>query len=91
MEGESNPADWATKPRVVSDLARGGFWQVGPAFLRKDLAEWPIKLDFRIDKLEGEISPKVYVATFVGWFQEDVLLQLLGRVSTAEKLFRIVG
>ena len=91
VDGHLNPADWATKPRVVSDLARDGFWQVGPAFLRKDFTEWPIKLDFRIDTLEGEISPKVHLAAFIGSIQEDVLLQLLDCVSSAQKLFRIVG
>ena len=25
VEGELNPADWASKPRMVSDLASGGF------------------------------------------------------------------
>ena len=26
VEGELNPADWATKPRMVSDLSTDGFW-----------------------------------------------------------------
>ena len=47
IEGDMNPADWATKPRRVSELATGGFWQKGPDFLRKDYKEWPIKHDFK--------------------------------------------
>ena len=41
VDGELNPADWATKPRVVSDLAADGFWQRGPKFLREDFSSWP--------------------------------------------------
>ena len=55
VEGELNPADWATKPRVVADLASGGFWQQGPRFLREDFSSWSLKHDFRTDFLEGEL------------------------------------
>ena len=57
VEGKDNPADWATKPHKVSDLRRYGFWQKGPAFLDKDISQWPIREDFRTDRLEGELLP----------------------------------
>jgi len=33
VDGDLNPADWATKPRNVPELDLGGFWQKGPLFL----------------------------------------------------------
>jgi len=38
IETKNNPADWATRPRSVSELASDGFWQRGPAFLREDFS-----------------------------------------------------
>ena len=46
VESENNPADWATKPRSVSELKTRGFWQKGPDFLEMDVSEWPVRLDF---------------------------------------------
>ena len=46
IDGDLNPADWATKPRVAADLVPGGFWQIGPSFIRKDTTSWPTRLDF---------------------------------------------
>ena len=92
VDGDNNPADWTTKPRSVSDLEMGGVWQRGPDFLRKDVSEWPIRLDFRTDTLEGELCPKgihMVLAT-----SEDVIVELdslLVRFSSARKLYRILG
>ena len=91
IEGENNPADWATKPRTVSDLVSDGFWQRGPAFLRQEYETWPIKHDFKVDGLEGELQPRVHFAFMVADnFKEDFNL-LLERVSTAKKLFRVIS
>ena len=65
LEGIDNPADWATKPRKAEDLKQGGFWQKGPKFMEKDVSEWPIKLDFRTDRLEGELQPKGVMMVFM--------------------------
>ena len=46
IEGPNNPANWTTKPQQARELKKGGFWQTGPNFLRKDEEEWPIKLSF---------------------------------------------
>ena len=40
------------------ELNKCGFWQTGPNFLRKDIGEWPIKLTFQTDVLEGDLIPK---------------------------------
>ena len=58
VDGENNPADWATKPRKVADLRHDGFWQKGPWFLEQDVSEWPIRSDFKTDTLDGELQPK---------------------------------
>ena len=58
IEGPDNPADWTTKTWLANELKQGGFWQNGPDFLSKDIWEWPIKLLFHTDVLEGELSPK---------------------------------
>ena len=92
VDGLNNPADWATKPRLVSELKEGGFWQSGPDFLKRDFSEWPIKLDFRTDKLEGELMPKVVNSVFIVFDESGcVLNDLLERLSSAKKLFRIVA
>ena len=90
IDGDLNPADWATKPRVVADLVPGGFWQMGPSFLRKDTTSWPIRLDFKTERLEGELLPKVHLSVFVCLDGNDVFSQLLDRVSSARKLFRVM-
>ena len=55
VAGKDNPADLCTKPRPIKDLEPGGFWQTGPQFLQREESEWPIKLTYRIDRLDGEI------------------------------------
>ena len=93
IEGDRNPADWATKPRRVSELAQGGFWQQGPSFLRDDVSTWPIKLDFKQEKLDGELLPKnVYVAFLVLDTEvSDRFYEMLHRVSSVRRLFNIVA
>ena len=66
IDTDNNPADWSTKSRTAEDLKPGGFWQSGPSFLKEDYSKWPIKLDFRMDRLDGEILPKrVHVAQVI--------------------------
>ena len=91
IDTENNPADWATKPRSVADLKSGGFWQKGPEFLEKNVEDWPIKLDFRRDKLEGELQAKGVHMALVATEMGDVLSGLLDRCSDAKKLFRITA
>ena len=91
IDGQNNPADWATKPRSVEDLKEGGFWQKGPSFLEEDVMEWPNKLDFRVDKLDGEIQPKGVLTVLFSSEIHDMLSGLLDRVSSTAKLFRILA
>ena len=77
IDGQNNPADWATKPRSVADLKEGGFWQKGPSFLEDDVMEWPNKLDFRVDKLDGEIQPKSVLTALFSLRIHDMLFVLL--------------
>ena len=91
VESHNNPADWATKPRLVQELREGGFWQKGPNFLQEDVEYWPIKRDFRTDKLEGEIQPKG-VFTVVTTVEACRFLEDLERkYSSSGKLYRIVA
>ena len=92
VEGEINPADWATKPRKVGDLAHEGFWQKGPMFLESDVSEWPIKLDFWTDKLDGELQPKGVMLVLAVLQNLGVTLgSLLEKFSSVEKLIRILA
>ena len=92
VDGINNPADWATKPRCVKELGPEGFWQKGPSFLTEDYEHWPIKLDFRTDKLDGELQPKgVHYVFLLSQDMQNYFLSLLERVSSVQKLFRIVG
>ena len=92
VDGESNPADWATKPRKVADLKHDGFWQKGPWFLEMDVAQWPIRLDFRTDTLDGELQPKkILLAFYVSEEMCGVMESLLNRLSSSRKLFQVLG
>ena len=90
VDGESNPADWATKPRIVSDLAKGGFWQQGPSFLRQDYSSWPLKHDFKMGPLDGELLPKSYVVYLTADVSNDWFHELLSRVSSIQKLYGVL-
>ena len=90
MEGELNPADWVTKPRSVSELGPNSFWQRGPDFLTREFSEWPIKHDFRTDRLEGELQLKG--SHFVGLTISEPEMgfdKLLNKVSRVDKLYPI--
>ena len=92
VEGDQNPADWATKPRSVLELHADGFWQTGPTFLTKDYSQWPIRHDFKVERLEGELLPKsAHVAYMVSGDMSNVFENLLRDVSQVQKLFRIVA
>ena len=84
-----NPAEWATKPRKVNDLKSEGFWQQGPKFLEEDYKNWPIRLDFKSEMLEGELQPKgVNVMLVITNDMMPRLNVLLDRFSSSFKLYR---
>ena len=92
VESNDNPADWATKPRTVSELKIGSFWQSGPSFLATDFDRWPVKLDFKMERLDGELLPKnVHVVCFVSEDLSEVLDRLLQNMSNTKKLFNVVA
>ena len=73
----------------MKDLIAGGLWQSGPEFLKKNFPQWPVKLDFRTDRLDGEILPKeVHVVFLVSEDTANQLNDLLLKSSDAKKLFR---
>ena len=92
VEGAENPADWSTKPRMVSELGPESFWQKGPSFLQQDYSQWPIKLDFKTEKLEGEVQPKnVHFVMLVSEVFGEKIHQLLQNSSNVKKLFNVVA
>ena len=92
VEGENNPADWSTKPRSVDELRSDGFWQRGPTFLTEEFEKWPVKLDFKTERLEGELVAKgVHMVYFTS---EDMLAkfrELIEKISSTKKLTNIVA
>ena len=92
IDGISNPADWATKPRVASEIGVNSFWQQGPTFLREEYEKWPIKLDFRVDRLEGEIQAKnVHIVLLSSQETYNRFEKLLQDSSCTRKLFNVVA
>ena len=91
VETHNNPADWATKPRSVVELKQGGFWQKGPDFLQDDVEMWPVRLDFKTDKLEGELEPKNVMTVFFSDEFNGKLEILLQKFNSAKKLIRILA
>ena len=65
--------------------------QIGPSFIREDTASWPTRLDFKIDRLESELLPKVHLLVCVCLDGNNVFSQLLDTVSSTRKLFRVMG
>ena len=93
VAGTDNPADWCTKPRQVKDLLPiDGFWQCGPEFLRLHEKEWPIKLTYRIDHLEGElvVSKQCHVAV-VNVAHPDFLGRITHMFGSWRKMCRILA
>ena len=92
VAGIDNPADWCTKPRQVKDLHPGGFWQSGPQFLLLPEKEWPIKLTYRTDHLEGEIiiSKQCHVAV-LNIANPDLLGRIANRCSSWRKMIRVLA
>ena len=92
VSGKNNPSDWCTKPRPVKDLALGGFWQIGPQFLLLPEKDWPIKLDYRTDRLEGEmiVGKQCHVAV-VNVAHDDLIGRITNRISSWKKMCRVLG
>ena len=90
VETDVNPSDWTTKPRRVMDLFTGGFWQNGPRFLREDYDVWPLKHDFKMGTMEGELQLKVH---FVGDARSytDGFYKLMEKASSVTRLIRPVA
>ena len=92
VAGKDNPADLCTKPRPVEDLKPGGFWQVGPEFLQLEVSEWPIKLTYRTDKLDGEIviGKSCHVAV-VNVAHPDLLGRIVNRCGSWKRMKRVLA
>ena len=89
---KDNPADMCTKPRLLKDLFPGGFWQDGPNFLLLPESDWPIKLTYRTDRLEGElvVSKQCHVAV-VNADHPDLLGRIVNRISSWKKMCRVLA
>ena len=85
-----NPADWCTKSHPVKDLS-SSLWQAGPHFFREEEESWPIKLTYRVDRLEGEIQlkPKV-ICNFINLAHPDYLARLLNNGSCWQRILRVL-
>ena len=80
IESNLNPADWATKPRLASELSVGSFWQQGPEFLKEDVEMWPVRYDFKTGPLDGEIKQSsALVVLFVSVEMSLTMKNLLQR------------
>ena len=89
---KDNPADWCTKPRPVKDLEPDGFWQTGPQFLQLEESDWPIKLTYRTDKLEGEIViGKSCHVSVVNVANPDLLGRIVNRCGSWKRMKQILA
>ena len=92
IAGKENPADMCTKPRPVQDLKPGGDWQVGPQFLQLEVSEWPIKLTYRTDKLDGEIViGKSCHVSVVNVAHPDLLGLIVNRCGSWKRSKRVLA
>ena len=79
-----------TKPTSARELSSKGFWQKGPEFFRTPFEDWPIKTNFKMERLEGDLLPKEPVShVFFTVPKEDCLYKLLYRVDSSDKLSRV--
>ena len=88
--GSENPADWCTKPRTATDISNDFFYS-GPSFLQLDESEWPIKLSYRSDKLEGEVVQKSVVCAYADTTFPDIISRLIDRCSSWVKMVRVMA
>ena len=94
VPGKLNPADWCTKPRRVDELQEGGFWEVGPDFLRDEEENWPIKLTYKTDDFEGELKVRkqIFCAHAVAQIRmTDFIPRLVLRCSSWNKMIRVLA
>ena len=92
VAGKDNPADMCTKPRPVQALKPGGDWQVGPEFLQLEVSEWPIKLTYCTDKLDGEIViGKSCHVSVVNVAHPDLLGRIVNRCGSWKRMKRVLA
>ena len=89
MEGDCNPADWATNR--ITELGERSFWQTGPSFLMEHVSKWPVKLDFRTDCLDGEIQAMNVNVVLLSSEVLSMVKELLQNSSSIRKLFNTVA
>ena len=90
VPGCHNPADWCTKPRVAKDIYEKEFFHVGPPFLKEKEEDWPIKLSYRTDKLDGEIgNKKQAVCSYVGVTFANFISHIFVCISSWIRIVRV--
>ena len=90
VDGNSNPADFASRGLRVDDTAKSKIWIGGPTFLWGPQSEWPTNpdMDLRIDPKDPEARKSINTAIV----QESHLLDdLILRFSSWVKLKRILA
>ena len=90
VAGVDNPADWCTKPRTSTDIGNEFFYS-GPPFLLKEEADWPIKLTYKTEKLEGEVVRKAVFSAYADTTFPDVIGRLTERSSFWVKMVRVLA
>ena len=90
VETDVNPSDWTTKPRRAKELFKGGFWQNGPQFLQEDYDVWPLKHDFKMGTMEGELQLKVHLVG-IAYDYPNGFFKLLEKASSVTRLIRPVA
>ena len=76
----------------MKDLVPGSFWQSGSQFLQLAEEDWPIKLSYHTDQLEGElvIDKQFYVAV-VNIAHPDLLGRITNYCSSWRRMTRVLA
>ena len=90
VAGSDNPADWCTKPRTSTDIGKEFFYS-GPPFLLEDEVNWPIKLTYRTEKLEGEVEQKAVFSAYVDTTFPDIVGKLAVLSSLWVRMVRVLA
>ena len=91
VDTSNNVADMVTKPCAVGELASGGRWQDGPAFLALEKSEWPTSRPVHGIAHEGVPDLKVLVSSFTTVSNERLFGLDISRFSSFTKLVRVLA
>ena len=84
-----NPADYSSRGLDGIKSSKSQRWFKGPSFLSQPEDQWPNQISAEVS--EGDPEIKLAVTVNVITIKQDLLSQLEGRISSWEKMKKVVA